>query len=77
MAPIPIEVWPIVGMIATALTFGVYVTHKKITTGEDLRLGSRVYDEHHWAHRLATDMGKEETAEKKTFGNFFYKHIKD
>ncbi|KAI9331861.1 hypothetical protein BDR26DRAFT_1010785 [Obelidium mucronatum] len=71
---IPLEVYPIIAMIGTALTFGTYVAQKEIRTGQDLRIGDRTYNPDHWQTRLNRDAS---SSERTPFGNFFYKHIKD
>ncbi|KAJ3030092.1 UNVERIFIED_CONTAM: hypothetical protein HDU68_010127 [Siphonaria sp. JEL0065] len=69
---LPLEVVPIVFMIGTALTFGGYVSRKLLTQGEDLRIGSRIYNPDHWKGRLERPQIAKTPAQ-----NVFYKHIQD
>ncbi|KAJ3240404.1 hypothetical protein HDU81_003803 [Chytriomyces hyalinus] len=69
---IPAEVYPIFGMISVAFGFGGYIAHKALTTGQDLRLGSRGYNPDHWQTRL-----NRQPETKKPFVNYFYRHCKD
>ncbi|KAJ3388055.1 hypothetical protein HDU84_000298 [Entophlyctis sp. JEL0112] len=75
MTSVPIEVYPLVGMIACALTFGTYVAQKELLTDQDLRLGSRGYDKDHWQHKLQN--GQTNNDHKERFQNVFYQHIID
>ncbi|KAI9331850.1 hypothetical protein BDR26DRAFT_869798 [Obelidium mucronatum] len=70
---IPLEVYPIMFMIGTALTFGTYVAQKEIRTGQDLRIGSRVYNPDHWEARLERNPAQD--SQRERFANVFYKHI--
>ncbi|KAJ3201549.1 hypothetical protein HDU83_002155 [Entophlyctis luteolus] len=76
MASVPIEVYPLVGMIGCALTFGTYVAQKELLTDQDLRLGSRGYDKDHWQHKLE-DSQNGTAVPKERFQNVFYQHIID
>ncbi|KAJ3081247.1 hypothetical protein BCR33DRAFT_711300 [Rhizoclosmatium globosum] len=70
---VPLEVYPLFFMMATALTFGGYVAQKEIRSGEDLRLGSMLYNpDTHWQGRI-----DRKPSERQPFGNYFYRHIKD
>ncbi|KAJ3081248.1 hypothetical protein HDU99_006211 [Rhizoclosmatium hyalinum] len=71
MNKIPTEVYPIMGMIATALTFGTYVVHKELTQDKDIRLGNVHNPDTHWETRL--NRATEER--RKSFQNVFYQHI--
>ncbi|KAI8609146.1 hypothetical protein BC830DRAFT_1071273 [Chytriomyces sp. MP71] len=67
---IPLEVYPIFGMIGVALGFGTYVAHKELTYDQDLRLGKRGYNPDHWQTRL-----DREPSVRKPFENYYYRHL--
>ncbi|KAI9208140.1 uncharacterized protein BJ171DRAFT_633929 [Polychytrium aggregatum] len=51
---IPLEVYPIFGMISCAVAFGCYVAQKKFRYDQDLRIREdKGYNPHHWAHRIS------------------------
>ncbi|KAI9193180.1 uncharacterized protein BJ171DRAFT_588912 [Polychytrium aggregatum] len=50
----PLEVYPIFGMIGIAMTFGGYIVQKKVRFDQDLRIRNDMgYNPNHWAHRLS------------------------
>ncbi|KAJ3083718.1 hypothetical protein HDU79_004319 [Rhizoclosmatium sp. JEL0117] len=64
----PLEIYPLVGMMGVALGLGGYTSYKHLSTNPDMRLtpaqGSS--DVENWQSRI------EKVSEKKRFTNFFY-----
>ncbi|KAJ3030326.1 UNVERIFIED_CONTAM: hypothetical protein HDU68_009479 [Siphonaria sp. JEL0065] len=70
-AKIPLEIYPLLGMMSIAVGLAGYTGYKHLAHGQDMRLSAaQSFDVENWQSRVNKINSKE------VFPNIFYKHIR-